>query len=244
MIAATEVVLEAKDLRKSYGPVMALSGVSLSFVRGEIFALLGPNGAGKTTCLEILEGLRRADSGTVSYFGGAAAGVTDAVRERIGVQLQQSAFFPYLGVEETLRLLSSMYRRHADIEGLIARFSLREKRRALVKNLSGGQAQRLALAGALVNEPELVYLDEPTTGLDTQTRHALWDEIGALSAAGTTVVLTTHSMEEAQGLARRIAILDHGSIIAEGGLSAILERHGGASLEDVFLGLTGRALRD
>jgi ABC-2 type transport system ATP-binding protein len=238
------IVMKADNLHKRYGSNAALAGVSLSFRAGEVFALLGPNGAGKTTCLEILEGLRRADSGTVRYFGSEATGINDDVRERIGVQLQQSAFLPYLTVEETLLMLSSLYRRRAGMGALIERFSLQEKRRSLVKSLSGGQAQRLALAGALVNEPELVYLDEPSTGLDAQTRRALWTEIQALSRSGTTVVLTTHSMEEAQNLADRIAIMDHGQVIAEGGLAALLDEHGERSLEEVFLRLTGRGLRE
>ncbi len=239
-----ETFLEALQLKKSYGAVEALRGVDLAIRGGEIFALLGPNGAGKTTCLEILEGLRKADSGSVRYFGSASPGIDDGARERMGAQLQHSAFFPHLTVEEMLRMLRSLYGRRTDVEALIRRFSLTEKRKALVKSLSGGQLQRLALAGALVNDPELVFLDEPTTGLDTQTRRSLWEEVRALAAGGAAVVVTTHYMDEAENLADRVAIIDNGRVIAEGTVPALLSDHGETDLEAVFLKLTGRALRD
>ena len=185
--------------------------------RGECFGLLGPNGAGKTTTIEILEGLNRADEGEVRVLGERWEKSTErALRERLGIQLQETQLFDKLSVEETLRLFRSFYRRGPDIDEVIRRVSLEEKRRAWVSKLSGGQRQRLSLACALVNEPEILFLDEPTTGLDPQSRRQLWDLIEGFRRAGGTILLTTHYMDEAEKLCDRVAIMDHGKIIALG----------------------------
>ena len=207
-------VLEVQGLRKRYGDVAAVDGIDFAVQRGETFGILGPNGAGKTTTLEIIEGLRTPDSGRVMLLGLDAVGQRRRVQERIGVQLQSQALWPELTVEETLRLFRSLFPRQAPLQTLLEHFALVEKRRSLVKGLSGGQRQRLSVAIALVNDPELVFLDEPTTGLDPQARHVLWDLVREMKGDGKTVILTTHYMEEAESLCDRVAIMDHGRIIA------------------------------
>jgi len=209
-----EAVLSVRDLRKSYGRVNAVDGVSFEVHRGETFGILGPNGAGKTTTLEIIEGLRKPDSGHVEFLGIDAVKSRRRVQELIGVQLQSQALWPELTVEETLVAFQSLFRRRAGIDGLIDRLSLGDKRNALVKQLSGGQKQRLSIAAALVNDPEVLFLDEPTTGLDPQARRSLWDLIDAMGGDGETVIITTHYMDEAEILCDRIAIMDRGRIIA------------------------------
>lgn len=209
-------IIEAKNLRMRYGEVLAVDGVDLTVESGEIFGLLGPNGAGKTTTIEMLEGLRRPSAGTISIAG------LDVVREprrlkgRIGIQLQSTSLFDLLTVRETIQLFASFAERPVSTERLIATLNLGEKERSLVKTLSGGQQQRLALAIALVNDPAVVFLDEPTTGLDPQARRGLWDFIVELKGVGKTVVISTHYLEEAEILCDRIAIMDHGRIIASG----------------------------
>jgi ABC-2 type transport system ATP-binding protein len=295
--------------------VRAVAGVDLAVGAGECFGLLGPNGAGKTTTIEILEGLTPPDAGDVEVLGriwdNGAGG--RAIRERLGIQLQETQLADKLTVEETIRLFRSFYRSGHTVEQVLALVELEEKRRAWVSRLSGGQKQRLAVACALVGRPELLFLDEPTTGLDPQSRRQLWEVVNRFRSAGGTVLLTTHYMEEAERLCDRVAIMDHGRVIAEGtpaeliaslgaehvvefaladgagsaltdaelaalpgvravralagrvaltvaevhrtvpALMAILERRGAtlslltthhATLEDVFVALTGRHLRD
>jgi len=209
-----EAVLAVQGLTKRYGPLTAVDGVSFAVQRGETFGMLGPNGAGKTTTLEMIEGLREPDAGTISFMGMDALRQRRAMQERVGVQLQSQALWPELTVEETLRVFQSLFRTRVPVEELLERFSLVEKRGARVKGLSGGQKQRLSVATALVNDPDLVFLDEPTTGLDPQARRSFWDLIRQMKRDGKTVVITTHYMDEAEELCDRVAIMDHGRIIA------------------------------
>src|ERR671914_1056496 len=208
--------LSVRNLRKSYGSVLAVDGLDLEVQRGECFGLLGPNGAGKTTTIEICEGLTAADSGDVEVLGRRWSTHDRELRELLGIQLQDTQLAEKLTVEETLRLFRSFYRRGRDVAEVLAVVQLEEKRRARVGTLSGGQKQRLALACAIVGDPELLFLDEPTTGLDPQARRQVWELIEAFKAAGRTIVLTTHYMEEAERLADRVAIVDHGRVIALG----------------------------
>lgn len=209
-----EPVLEVTGLTKRYGRLTAVNGISFAVPRGETFGLLGPNGAGKTTTLEIIEGLRTPDAGQITLLGKDAVKQRRAVQERIGVQLQSQTLWAELTVEETLKLFAAVFRNPAPIRPLMERFSLSEKRRALVRGLSGGQKQRLSVATALVNDPEIVFLDEPTTGLDPSARQSFWDLIRELQADGKTVIVTTHYMEEAEALCDRVAIMDRGQIMA------------------------------
>jgi ABC-2 type transport system ATP-binding protein len=205
------------QLVKRYADVVAVAGVDLEVRTGECFGLLGPNGAGKTTTVEILEGLTLPDEGTVEVLGQHwGQGDDRALRERIGVQLQETQLAEKLTVEETVRLFRSFYSRGRSTNEVISAVGLEEKRRARVGKLSGGQKQRLAVACALVSDPELLFLDEPTTGLDPQARLKLWDIIEEFRTGGGTVILTTHYMEEAARLCDRVAIMDHGRIIALG----------------------------
>ncbi|MGH9845373.1 MAG: HAD-IA family hydrolase, partial [Blastocatellia bacterium] len=209
--------LRCKSLVKKYADVVAVNGLDLEVRAGECFGLLGPNGAGKTTTVEILEGLNTADSGEVELLGSTwGAGADQALRERIGVALQETQLADKLTVEETIRLFRSFYAHGAEVEHVIRLVSLEEKRKARVGKLSGGQKQRLAVACALVGAPEVLFLDEPTTGLDPQARLQLWDVIEKFRAGGGTILLTTHYMEEAARLCDRIAIMDHGRVIALG----------------------------
>ncbi len=212
--AGPEAVLSVEGLTKRYGSLVAVDGISFQVSRGETFGLLGPNGAGKTTTLEIIEGLRSPDAGRITLFGLDAVRKRRAMQERIGVQLQSQALWPDLTVEETLKTFRALFRRKVPVEGLLERFSLVDKRRSLVSNLSGGQKQRLSVATALVNDPEAVFLDEPTTGLDPQARHSFWDLIRDMQREGKTVIVTTHYMEEAEALCQRVAIMDQGRIMA------------------------------
>jgi ABC-2 type transport system ATP-binding protein len=208
-------IVSVRKLTKRYGGLTAVDNVSFEIQRGEIFGLLGPNGAGKTTTLEILEGIRKADSGHVFVDGLDIRRNRRAAQARIGVQLQATTLFEDLTVRETLSLFGSFYPRALTSDDLLAEVNLKEKARARPQELSGGQRQRLALALALVNDPDLIFLDEPTTGLDPQSRRMLWDTIERLRARGKTIVLTTHFMDEAQALSDRIAIMDAGRIIAQ-----------------------------
>jgi ABC-2 type transport system ATP-binding protein len=216
MAAPSTAALSVRNLRKTYGTVIAVDGLDLEVARGECFGLLGPNGAGKTTTMEICEGLNEADSGAVELLGRKWSTHERELRELLGIQLQDTQLAEKLTVEETLRLFRSFYARGRDVAEVLGVVQLEEKRRARVGTLSGGQKQRLALACAIVGDPELLFLDEPTTGLDPQARRQVWDLIEALKAAGRTIVLTTHYMEEAERLADRVAIVDHGRVIALG----------------------------
>lgn len=217
-------VVEVSEVRKWYGSVVAVDGVSFQVDRGEIFGLLGPNGAGKTTTVEMLEGLRRPDEGSLRVLGVDVTRQPGAIKQRIGVALQTAALYPKLTVDELLRLFASFYPRHVPLAELVEALGLAERRRALNQELSGGQRQRLAVALALVNDPELVFLDEPTTGLDPAARRALWEIIEGLRARGRTVLLTTHYMEEAEVLCDRVAIMDRGRILEIGTVKELVGR--------------------
>lgn len=203
-------------LRKRYGPITALDGVSFEVAAGEVYAVLGPNGAGKTTCVEILEGYRRADAGTARVLGVDPAGGGSAWRERIGVLLQATTVEPQLTVVEALSLYASLYRQPRTVEELLDVMDLHGQRDRRAGDLSGGQQRRLDLALALVGRPEVVFLDEPTTGFDPRARRRTWDVIRSLAADGATVLLTTHYLEEAAALADRVAVVAHGRLIVEG----------------------------
>jgi len=208
--------LRVAGLRKRFGDVVAVDGLDLTVAAGECFGLLGPNGAGKTTTIEICEGLTSPDEGVVEVLGQRWDRDESALRERLGIQLQETKLAEKLTVEETVRLFRSFYARGRDIDDVIGVVQLDEKRGARVGKLSGGQKQRLALACALVGDPELLFLDEPTTGLDPQSRRQLWDLITELKASGRSIVLTTHYMDEAERLCDRVAVVDHGRVIALG----------------------------
>lgn len=255
-MASESTILEVKDLTKTYeGNIQAVKGVSFSVTRGEVFGILGPNGAGKTTTLEMIEGLRSITSGSVLLDGIKTEDEPYRVKQRIGIQLQSSAFFQNLKLTELLEMFASLYGSSIDPMELLSEVGLREKANFLVKNLSGGQKQRFSIATTLVNKPVMVFLDEPTTGLDPQARRNLWELVTQIKRRGTTVILTTHYMEEAQFLCDRIAIMDDGKIVAldtpEQLIKQLLARGftphvevPPATLEDVFIDLTGKHLRD
>ncbi len=217
--------LRLQEVRKAYGDLRAVDGVDLGIEPGQIFGLLGPNGAGKTTTLEMIEGLRRPDAGRITYGEHDLVREPRVARERFGVQLQTSAFFELLRVDETIDLFGSFYKHTIPTDRLIERFELGEKRKAYVQNLSGGQRQRLAVALALVNDPEVVFLDEPTAGLDPQARRNVWDSVRELQREGRTVVLTTHYMDEAEALCDHLAVMDHGRVLDEGQPQELIRRH-------------------
>jgi ABC-2 type transport system ATP-binding protein len=258
MTTATSAIpaLRVQGLRKSYSDVVAVDGLDLEVHAGECFGLLGPNGAGKTTTIEICEGLLTADSGSVEVLGRRWETDADDLRELLGIQLQDTQLSEKLTVDETLTLFQSFYRDARDVGQVIDQVELGEKRQSRVGGLSGGQKQRLAVACALVGNPQLLFLDEPTTGLDPVSRRGLWDLIAKFQAEGKTIVLTTHYMEEAERLCDRVAIVDHGHVIALGAPQELIEsvdvshlpppepRKTSATLEDVFVSLTGRTLRD
>ena len=215
-MAPSEAAVSCAGLVKRYGDVLAVAGLDLEVRRGECFGLLGPNGAGKTTTIEILEGLLAPDEGQVRVLGRAWGRDDDALRARLGIHLQESQLDDKLSVVETLRLFRSFYPRGRAVDDVIGLLELDGKRRSWVARLSGGQRQRLAVACALVGDPELLFLDEPTTGLDPQSRRQLWGLLERYRAEGGTILLTTHYMDEAHALCDRVAIVDRGRIIAEG----------------------------
>jgi ABC-2 type transport system ATP-binding protein len=208
--------ISVRDLHKSYGEYEVLRGISFDIAEGEVFGLLGPNGAGKTTTIEILEGYRRRDAGTVDVLGFDPQSAGPSFRERIGVVLQQSQLWPTLTVAETHRMFADYYERPRDVDEVIRVVGLEEKRDARVKTLSGGQKRRLDLGVALVGDPDLVFLDEPTTGFDPAARRAAWEMIRSLRSLGKTILLTTHYLDEAERLADRVAVVREGRIIREG----------------------------
>ena len=215
--------IEVRGLVRRYADVVALNGLDLEVRGGECFGLLGPNGAGKTTTIEILEGLNRPDAGEVRVLGQRWTGGADrALRERLGIQLQETKLQDKVSVIETLELFRSFYRRGPAADEVMRRVGLEDKRDAWVVKLSGGQKQRLSLACALVNDPELLFLDEPTTGLDPQSRRQVWDLVESFRARGGTTLLTTHYMDEAERLCDRVAIMDHGRVIALGTPAALI----------------------
>ncbi len=247
--------LAVRELHKTYGDYEAVRGIGFEVQRGEIFGLLGPNGAGKTTTIEIVTGLRRATSGTVSIFGRDIGRDTAAARTLIGIQLQESDFFEHLTLAEQLGYLGACYGARPDPLALLRYVDLHERAGWKLKQLSGGQKQRFALAAALVNNPPLVLLDEPSTGLDPTARRQLWELIRSLRDSGHTVLLSTHYMEEAEVLCDRVAIMDAGRIaaidtpaalidqlLATGFRREVIARE--ASLEDVFINLTGHGFED
>jgi len=248
-------MVEVRDLRKSYGSVEAVRGISFEVGRGEVFGLLGPNGAGKTTTVEILEGLRSADGGTAVVAGVDVRADPAGVKDRIGVQLQSSAFPEHFTAKEMVELFAVFYRRRVDALALLRAVGLEDKARQPAEKLSGGQRQRLSIAVAMVNDPQVLFLDEPTTGLDPQARRNLWDLVREIQGRGTTVLLTTHYMDEAEVLCDRVAIMDGGRILEldtprrligqlldRGFSKPVIQQQ--ADLEDVFLDLTGHALRE
>jgi ABC-2 type transport system ATP-binding protein len=224
---STGPALLLRDLRKSFADVVAVNGIDLEVNRGECFGLLGPNGAGKTTTIEICEGLTDPDSGTVELLGMNWRRNADQLRQRIGLQLQETQFPDKATVEEIIVLFRSFFDHGLSVEESIKMAQLEEKRNARIVGLSGGQKQRLAMACALVGDPELLFLDEPTTGLDPQARRHLWDLVDDLKKAGRTIILTTHYMDEAERLSDRVAIMDHGKIIALGTPQQLIASVGG-----------------
>ena len=230
-----------RGLRKAFSDVQAVDGLDLEVAPGESFGLLGPNGAGKTTTIEICEGLTRPDEGKVELLGLDWSTGAGELRQRIGVQLQETQFPEKLTVEETLRLFRSFFRRGISIDESIRTSQLEEKRHSRVGGLSGGQKQRLAMACALVGDPELLFLDEPTTGLDPQARRHLWDLVDQLKQAGRTIILTTHYMEEAERLCDRVAIMDHGRVIALGTPPQLIASIGGEDIVEFAVSHTGAA---
>ena len=221
----TAPVIRVRGLTKRYDQIQAVDGIDFDVAKGEIFGLLGPNGAGKTTTVEILEGLREADGGEVSVLGVDVRRDASAIKPRIGVSLQTAAMYPKLTVTELVDLFRSFYPRSRPTREIIDALELGERRDARSQDLSGGQRQRLAVALSLVNDPELVFLDEPTTGLDPAARRQLWDIVDALKADGRSVLLTTHYMEEAEILCDRLAIMDHGRILEMGTVEELVSRH-------------------
>jgi len=216
--------VRVQDVRKRYGAVQAVDGVSFEVAPGEVFGLLGPNGAGKTTTVEMLEGLRAPDSGQLEVLGIDVARNPDDLKQRVGVTLQTAELYPKLTVVEVLDLFRSFYKRSLPTNQLIEFLDLGERRTAQTRQLSGGQRQRLAVALALVNDPEVIFLDEPTTGLDPAARRSLWDLVQKLQGQGKTILLTTHYMEEAEVLCDRLAIMDHGKILALGTVNELVAR--------------------
>lgn len=220
-------VIIAENLRKYYGQTKAVDGISLTVSQGEVFGMLGPNGAGKSTTIEMIEGLRTADAGTVAVLGYKLPREAKAIKERIGIQLQTTSLYPRLTVTEILDLFHKFYpgRKTLPTEELIRIVDLEEKKNTRSKELSGGQKQRLSVALALVNDPEIIFLDEPTTGMDPQARRQLWDTVLGLKQQGKTILLTTHYMEEAEQLCDRVAIVDHGHIIEIGSPADLVQRY-------------------
>jgi ABC-2 type transport system ATP-binding protein len=219
-------LLRVFGLVKHYGDVRAVDGISFAAPAASVFTLLGPNGAGKTTTLEILEGIRELDSGEIEIFGTRLKRINRAVKQRMGILLQDGGFEPYLKVREIMKLFASFFENPLSVDEVLARVALTEKAGALVRTLSGGQRQRLAVGAALINDPELIFLDEPTTGLDPQARRNMWSIVTGLKESGKTVILTTHYMEEAEVLSDLVCIMDHGVIVAQGSPRELMQDFG------------------
>jgi len=248
-------IVTVKDLKKSYGHKQVVKGISFEVQEGEIFGILGPNGAGKTTTFETIEALRPLESGEIMLDGRNVAHEPGKVKSIIGIQLQSTAFYDKLTLTEQLKMFAGIYGTKIDSAKLLEEVELTDKASSYPEKLSGGQKQRFSIAAALVNEPRVLFLDEPTTGLDPQARRHLWDLIASIKKKGITVMLTTHYMEEAELLCDRVAVMDSGEIIALDSPKALVKqllKRGftkkqhveQASLEDVFIDLTGKALRD
>ncbi len=231
-----DAILEVENLKKYYGDVKAVDSISFKVLKGEVFTLLGPNGAGKTTTLEILEGLKNYDDGQITLFGeNVQKKVPRHLREKIGVVLQENNFIDHLTTMETLKMFRSLYQKGLDVKEILKEISLEDKMNGRVEKLSGGQRQRLAIGTALVGDPEMIFLDEPTTGLDPQARRNVWDMIDKLRKIGKTVFLTTHYMEEAEYLSNYIYVMDHGKIIANGTPNELIMSFGGEKIIEVDL---------
>ena len=235
-------VIRVSNLKKKYGSTVAVAGVSLEIHRGEIFGLIGPNGAGKTTAMECIEGLRRWDEGSVSVLGLDPRKDARALQDRIGVQHQEAHLQKRIKVWEAIDLWSALYKGVVDTEALLDQLGLAEKRNAWFMTLSGGQKQRLFVALALIHDPEVVFLDELTTGLDPQARRAIWDLINGIRGRGKTVFLTTHLMEEAERLCDRVAIIEHGELIEMGTPEELVQRH--CPQRGVVFSSKGQGVRD
>ncbi|MDQ5885081.1 MAG: type transport system ATP-binding protein [Patescibacteria group bacterium] len=250
-----ENIVQVNKLVKNYGKVKAVNGVSFKIIKGEVFGILGPNGAGKTTTLEMIEGIRQIDSGMAIVAGYDVKKQTNKVRGVIGVQPQAPAFQDKTTAQEVLELFAAAYGKKIDSLGLLAKVALTDKADTYTERLSGGQLQRLSIAAALVHQPQVLFMDEPTTGLDPQARRNIWSLVKSIQKQGITVVLTTHYMEEAEKLCDRVAIMDKGQIVTidtpNNLIDALIKRGfkkkkqvSQASLEDVFIDLTGKELRD
>jgi len=248
-------IIEVRNLSKKYEELLAVDNISFEVYEGEIFGLLGPNGAGKTTTLEIMETLREPTSGEVTIDGLSVQSEKDHVKKIIGIQLQQSGFYPNLNLVELINLFAGLYNVHVKPHDILKKVGLEEKSRTVFRKLSGGQKQRFAVATTIINNPRVIFLDEPTTGLDPQARRNLWDLIDDIRKSGTTVMMTTHYMDEAEKLCDRVGIIDLGKIIQMDTPNNLIdhlvktgfvreEKMKHASLEDVFLNLTGKELRD
>lgn len=249
-----KVIIKIDSLVKQYGKLEAVKGISFDVYEGEIFGLLGPNGAGKSTTLEIIETLRPKTSGTIIVDGYNLDENPTVIKQMIGVQLQSSGFYPGLNLIEIIQLFNGLYNRKANPLELLKLVDLEDKAKSKYKELSGGQQQRFSLAVTLINDPKIIFLDEPSTGLDPQARRNLWDLIKKIQASGTTVIITTHYMEEAEYLCNRVAIIDEGKIIAVDTPDKLIDQLiasgferkkeiKSANLEDVFIQLTGKELK-
>jgi ABC-2 type transport system ATP-binding protein len=254
-VATSIPVIRVKDLVKNYSGITAVNGISFDVYKGEIFGLLGPNGAGKTTTLEIIETLRKKTSGEVWVAGYSLDENPNEIKQRIGVQLQSANYYPNLTLYQLLDLFSGLYNTVIDKTKILQSVGLEERGKALYKELSGGQKQRFSIATTLINKPEIIFLDEPTTGLDPQARRNLWDLINSLRSTGSTIVITTHYMDEAETLCDRVAIIEKGKIISLDSPAKLIDKLlldgfkrkteiKNANLEDVFLSLTGHQLRE
>jgi ABC-2 type transport system ATP-binding protein len=250
-----KTIISVSQLVKNYGDFKAVKGISFDVYEGEIFGLLGPNGAGKSTTLEIIETLREKTSGEIWVDGINLDVAPAAIKKIIGVQLQSSGYYPGLNLTELIELFAGLYNRPVDAAELLSLVNLQDKAREKYKNLSGGQKQRFSIATTLINKPRIIFLDEPTTGLDPQARRNLWDLIREIRAKGTTVILTTHYMDEAEVLCDRVAIIDDGEVVAIDAPHQLIDHliQSGfqrnnevklANLEDVFIQLTGKDFRE
>lgn len=248
-------MIKVSNLKKSYNTFQAVKGISFEVHEGEIFGLLGPNGAGKSTTLEIMETLREKTSGEISIGGFDLDKQPNEIKKIIGVQLQTSGFYPGLKLVELIKLFNGLYNKEVDPIELLKKVNLEDKAKSIYKSLSGGQKQRFSIATTLINDPKIIFLDEPTTGLDPQARRNLWDLIKNIRDAGTTVIITTHYMDEAEYLCDRVAIMDEGQIIALDKPDLLIDQllatgfekqkeTKAANLEDVFIRLTGHGLRE
>jgi len=250
-----KIIISVKDLKKNYGNFSAVKGISFDVLEGEIFGLLGPNGAGKSTTLEIIETLRDKTSGKVILDNIDLDSDPDKIKKIIGVQLQTSGFYPGLNLTELIKLFGGLYNQPVNVGELLELVNLKDKAKSKYKELSGGQKQRFSIATTLINQPKIIFLDEPTTGLDPQARRNLWDLIKDIRSKGTTVIITTHYMDEAEQLCDRVAIMDEGKIIALDTPDKLIDElvatgferpkvTKAANLEDVFINLTGKDFRE